>query len=227
MTMQLTTTFQMDATANAIHIDLEKTLQGALKNLQKTKDRTDARYAQWRDIAAQPAPMPVAPSPAESAPMAGMLLAALLDNLFGGLPLFQLFGGMMGDGISGAAGLGMMATADDTTTSKESLHRSAGLNSALKHSQVKKYRNASASQQAQMQLLQEMAALLLMNMAAQQRGETTTDGEGDEGLVPDVLRHPKMARFKQNRHSMSCIRTLFSHETDITVPRFTAPRYAM
>lgn len=82
---------------------------------------------------------------------------------------------------------------------------------------------AHKEQQEQLQKTQRM---LVLTMAAMLKEEHAK--KQDHDIAADVLRKPAVARFKQNRHSMDCIRTAFANQAEsIAAPRFNAPRYRM
>ena len=213
MTMQFHSTYQMELNAgNALMAELGKRLQ----NLEKTKALTDKRYTQWSSVAAKPAPSSANEG---AAPILGMIFSSFFETLFGGMPIMQAFDGMVGDSMQGLGTLGVMGAEDGAHAS---LQRTGQINHSLKSARIKQHGAASKRQADQMEMLRMMMHMM-MNMMAEQNGDAS--GEGEESLVPDALRDPKMARFKQNRHSISCVRTLFQREAEITAPRFEAPRY--
>ena len=80
--------------------------------------------------------------------------------------------------------------------------------------------------QAQAAKLQETLMLLLLSMILEQKNaHAAAQKPKTEEVVPDVLRHPRVARFKQNRHSIDCIREAFSRQVETMMPRFDKPRY--
>ena len=64
----------------------------------------------------------------------------------------------------------------------------------------------------------------------QPKDEPLSPHRPQEEIAGDVLRRPRVAQFKQNRHSpaMDCIRSAFERSANtITPPLFAQPRYRM
>jgi hypothetical protein len=73
--------------------------------------------------------------------------------------------------------------------------------------------NAQTRQAEELAQMKQMMMAILALMLSQQR-----NARRDAEIVPDVLRDPKLARFKQNRQSLSCIKTLFARQADLVAP---------
>lgn len=162
--------------------------------------------------------------------VASTLVTVLLDSLFG----FGLFSSM-GQAAQGVAQMTAMEHATRGNQPNGQLQRTAMLNDELNKRAFAMNTSGQKKQTQQMKMLQQMMAMLLMNMLSNQsEDEGSDEGEGmvrakkkQNDVVNDVLRHPTMARFKQNRQSIACIRTMFQRQADIVAPKFAAPRYAM
>lgn len=158
--------------------------------------------------------------------MATTLVTVLLDSLFG----FGMFSGM-GDA---AHGMAQMTAMEHTTRGNGQMQRTAQLNEELNKRAFALSTGSQKKQTQQIKMLQQMMAMLLMNMLSSQSGEDEGSEEGEmfkakaknDDMVHDVMRHPAMARFKQNRQSIACIRTMFQRQADIVTPKMNAPRYA-
>lgn len=169
------------------------------------------------------------------------LLGSLFMDFFLGMPLFQGLGGGMGMGMGagfseatqGLAHIGVMNAVDSQNTAPHlrgmpKASRSTSFDDILITAQQTEHLQAVANQtnkMRQMVMLRQMMAMLLTQMVNAQDQEEGKSGGGSDGLVPDVLRDPKLARFKQNRQSISCIRTLFQRQSDMIAPRHSAPQY--
>lgn len=195
-----------------------------LKVMQDAKTTTQKRYSDWRSIAYEPAPS----AQQSNELIATSLVTVLLDGLFG----MGLFSGL-GDA---AHGMAQMTAMEHASRGNSQLQRSAQLNEALNKRLFQTSQGAQNGQTQQMKLLQQMMAMLLMSMLTQQGGDETGSAGGSKGqqanaknadVVPDVLRHPAVARFKQNRQSIACIRTMFQRQADVVTPKFQALKYAM
>ena len=189
-------------------------LTRSLRTTQATQAQTKARYGQWRAMAN--------PAPTETATgmiFETMLMSLLMQTLFG-MPMLSGFG-VSDDAIHGLGALGSGMHHEQSDRQSHSIEKAALINQALVDAQRARMTQLSHTQSAKTQQLTAMkraiATLLISLMNAE---EDTGSSEGDEGLVPDVLRHPKLARFKQNRHSISCVRTMFKNQANAVVPQF-------
>ena len=83
------------------------------------------------------------------------------------------------------------------------------------------------TQTDKMKTLKQMALMILAAMQ-EDAAEGTSEGRsgGSDDVVPDVLRDPKVARFKQNRHSMNCVRTMFQRQAGQVTSIYPVPRVA-
>lgn len=161
--------------------------------------------------------------------MSCLLGTMFLDMLFG-MPVFQ----GLGDASRGLAQIGLMSAQEDEhekpvlRSVPKQPQRVASFDEILMAAQQTEHLKAVASQtnkMRQMAMMRQMLAMLLTQMLTQQDQTEGKSGSGEGGLVPDVLRDPKLARFKQNRQSISCIRTLFARQASMTAPKFQAPKF--
>ena len=202
---------------------LLKEVTEQLAAVQKAQQQNKRRYQNWKSVANNP-------QGHDSMMSGNMLFSFLLEGLFG-LPFFSGFS-EIGQGM---AHMGAMQLSDQPDTRKvadpydlDMTDRAYG--KASKH---------NAAQQKQLEMWQQMTMMLILMMMQQlqqQQGESGSGGavgpdrfgmpkRKGEDLVPDALRDPKMARFKQNRATISCIRTMFQRQADAVVPRYSAPKY--
>jgi hypothetical protein len=181
-----------------------------LQNEQRRQQQQQKQNS-WRNIA----------KPQESAmdPLLGMLLSSML---FGGL-----FGGFgdMGQNLGALGQLGMLNAAEgssDATPMDQTTDRMAQM--SLMNTVMSGNKSGGGMDMMSVVLMIMILKALTQNGEAQ--GET--GGNGGEMLAPDILRHPKMARFKQNRQSISCSKTLFKRQmNDVFAPRHGTPKLAM
>lgn len=181
----------------------------SLATVRTTQQKNTRKYQNWRAVANNPA--------TQNDQMMGgnMLFNFLLEGLFG-MPLFA----GLSDMTQGMAHMGAMSLTDREQERRVVDPYSMDLADAA-------YENARArnkAQEKQLQMWQHMAMLMLMAMLQQQAQQGEKSGDAD-GLVPDILRHPTMARFKQNRASVACIRTMFQRQADAVTPSYQAPKY--
>lgn len=167
--------------------------------------------------------------------MSGMLAGLVVDGFFGGLP--------MSDMMKSLAQFGAMNAQEDYNDSNASpeayfaaqqkemrrkMQKQKGpvafdeLTAMMQQEEALDTVLAEQSQVQQLEMLKYMAMMLMMQIMQQERALQTP--KSDHGMATDVLRHPKMARFKQNRQSVSCIRTLFQREMRHVAPRMNAPK---
>ena len=212
MTQQLTPLYSMSMKAGE---SLMQDLSRAIQQTQNSQLKTKERFQNWKAVVKQPAD-----AQGGSLVEAGMM-GFFLDFLFG-MPMFS----GVSDAAKGLLDIGLMAHSDTAKDNKSQMPDLGALN-ALISGQAHR-RDAAISgqkmQSAQMKKMRQMVMLMVL-MMMQDSEETSgeTGGRAPE-YAQDVLRHPKLARFKQNRHSLSCIREMFQHQAGTVAPRFNAPR---
>ncbi len=162
----------------------------------------------------------------------GLLEAVLTELLFGGLG--ALFGGgpvfdMLQD--AGRVAYGTNAALRETD-------RAPQLQRFVSDTEIEKLYaamyeeslRAQAEQQAKMAKTRKILTAMLAAIDAQEAEAPIFAPRPQEEIAGDVLRRPRVAQFKQNRHSssMDCIRESFIRSANtITPPLFAQPRYKM
>lgn len=169
-----------------------------------------------------------------SGDMLGFMMGSMFLDMLFGMPMLS----MLGEGSHGLAQVGMMNMLEDDRMRREKnkahkeimpMPRAASFDEVVMAAERSECLQAVAAQKNKMRqlvMLRQLMAMLMEQMNTAQDESDEGKGDGTDGLVVDVLREPKMARFKQNRQSMACIRTLFARQSTIVVPKMNAPRYA-
>jgi len=196
---------------------LMQDLERAILSSQNAQVKTKQRFQNWKAVVKQPA------DTQSVALVEAGLMGFFLDFLFG-MPMFS----GMSDAAKGLLDVGLMAHSDMGRDKQSTMPDMSALNELIS---MQSHRRDAAisghkSQAAQMKKMRQMVMLMvLMMMQDSEEGSGETGGRAPE-YAQDVLRHPKLARFKQNRHSLACIRTMFQNQADSVAPRFTgrAPR---
>lgn len=209
--------------------DLAKSL-AKLEAAQKITQRAAKAHSQWRPSA------PSQSDPGTQAMMNSLLTTFLLDGLFGMPMVSSMFQNPMLAGMAepmhALAQVGMMMGMEDEDEIEPGFYvpspkaqKAAHFDDVVFAAEKKAYMKAvtaQKNQKRQMVMMKRMVMMLMLQIMQQQNEDE--EGGGGEALVPDALREPKLARFKQNRQSVSCIRTLFMRQADIvSVPRVRAP----
>lgn len=191
-------------------------LERALAEIQASQIKTKTRFQDWKTVAKAPR------DPQSTQLIDAGMMGFFLDFLFG-MPMFSGVSdaaqGMMQVGLMAHQDMGR-ANAKPSSISFEDLLSSQRrvMNGAL---------SDQKSQAAQMKKMRQMAMLMLWMMMNQDDSDGSQgESEGHEMIATDVLRHPKLARFKQNRHSLSCIREMFQNQAVSVAPRFDTLRCA-
>jgi hypothetical protein len=192
-----------------------KEISAQMNALRATKKTNIKRHTDWRKLTEEPAPM----HRPENDMMGLSILSMLLQCLFG-LPVFA----GLGETAKGLLQFGIMGAVDEENPTLSHVKR---LNKTLNDTQFNKAMNKNADQIQQMEMVKAITALLIAHMGGHTEEESTSGGSSDDGLIPDVLRHPTVARFKQNRHSMSCVRTLFQRQAEAVAPRLKTQSCAL
>lgn len=233
MTVQTSPLYSMNIqTGNQLLKEINKAIQTAQAGASKN--------------AKHPFAMPKAPKQNEmvaEAPATNNGGGDIFSCLIGSLFLDMFFGGMpimsgMGEATRGLAQIGLMngvEAAHETQQPRKmrmnpAPQRAVSFDDVLMTAQQTEHLQAVASQtnkMRQMVMLRQMLAMLVAQMMNNMQEEGEGKSGGDGGLVPDVLRDPKLARFKQNRQSISCIRTLFQRQTASLKPAFSGAQYKL
>jgi hypothetical protein len=199
---------------------LMQDLTRAVAASQAAQVKTKTRFQNWKAVVKQPQD-----AQATALVEAGMM-GFFLDFLFG-MPIFS----GVSDAAKGLLDIGLMGHSDMGRDNMSAMPDMAALN-ALISSQSHRRDGALSSQRnqtAQMKKMRQMVMMMLLMMMQDAENGGSGDSEGVSlsqapEFAQDVLRHPKLARFKQNRHSLACIRTMFQNQADTVAPRFNAPR---
>jgi hypothetical protein len=204
---------------NFNHLTAQTTLSGeslvreinrSILSIQNTTKSTQSRYKTWTMQAKAPQR-----SGSGETPMATMfemtLMSCLVHALFG-LPMMQGLGlaDQTVDALGYVAGGAHHSLADGRFAPRTVRGPGAHMMALEQH----RVQNALSSQKdkvGELLSMKEMImALLILMLAGETKGDSGKGGE--DMLAPDVLRHPKLARFKQNRHSLDCIRSMFQEQ---------------
>jgi hypothetical protein len=202
--------------------ELAMQLLAAMRTNQQQMHMTTNRYQSWR---------------AQSRPEAflredgnGLLEAVVTELLFGGLG--ALFGGpsfdMLHDAATVANGVNI-AMQDSTAPQLQRFVSDTEIEQLYKKMYEEELR-AQAAQQAKMARTRKVLTAMLAALDAQEAEAPIFAPRAQEEIAGDVLRRPRVAQFKQNRHSssMDCIRESFIRSANtITPPLFAQPRYKM
>ncbi len=223
--MQHTTAPTPSAFTGTLHKgeELLSQLIEALRESNEQTRKTKRHYQQWR---AQPKPQAFLRDQQSAA--GGMLESVLTEMVLGslfGMPMFISLSSAMVDGLHGAALTSMVGRGAQEESPHAELQEFM-LDAETEEEYAAMCAQALAAQQAQQQEMSRQKKLLLMALVTLLMQPDTAKPR--ENVVPDVLRHPARARFKQNRHSIDCIRSAFSRQADsVLAPRFSAPKYRM
>jgi hypothetical protein len=186
----------------------------ALQKSQRATRTTKNRYQAWRGQS----------KPTTSNDTSALLLNTLLGGLFGA-PIFDSLGPALTDMLEGA----MITNAADTAIrpSREEARRYVA-DHAMEEAYADLFSQFIAEQQAQQREMNKNKKMLMLAMLAILMQDDDQEEEPELVVAGDVLRRPSYARFKQNRHSMDCIRSAFARQADsVTAPVFKGPRYMM
>lgn len=217
MTDQMTPLYSMSMkTGESLIRDLERQLSAVAVTQAKTK----AKFQNWKAVVKQPQD-----NEASGLVEAGMM-GFFLDFLFG-MPIFS----GVSEAAKGMLDIGLMAHSATGKENSNTMPDMAMLN-ALIGGQGRKRDQALSGQTMQAANMKKMrTVVMMMVMMMMQDAENTESGGSGEGsmltgdmMAADVLRHPKLARFKQNRHSLACIREMFQVQAEAVIPKFNAPR---
>jgi hypothetical protein len=192
-------------------------LNRSILGMQKAKTGTSTKYTNWR-ARANAGPAGETPS---GLVFETLFMSLMFHSLFG-MPMFS----GLGLGQEAATGLGALGSALHHDMAPHDMNTAEHVvNTALLAEQKKRFEAISSAQNAQLSEFGDMKKMLMLLMAwmmAQQQSGKSGSGDSEQ-VAPDVLRHPKLARFKQNRHSMDCIRSLFKDQAATVTPLFKAP----
>ncbi len=200
----------------------ESLLQELNRSILKTasgRKTTQSRYGNWRASTTGNASSGETPG---GMVFETLMMSLLMQTLFG-LPMFQGFG-FSNDTVQGLAALGSGLHHSAASDGPREMFDGPSISQSLMNSQRTRFQNASRAQDARVDQLQDMKKHILLILTWLMLQEEKGDSGEGEAIAPDILRHPKLARFKQNRHSMECIRTLFKNQAAVVTPVFGAPR---
>ena len=195
-------------------------LMHSIQATQRVKSGTSAKYTNWRAKASSTNPAVETPS---GLIFETLFMSFMFHSLFG-LPMFSGFH-LGQDAATGLGALGSALHHDMAPSDAKTMERF--VNQALLSEQKKRFDDISSAQNAQLSEFGDMKKMLMLLMAwmvSQQNGGKSDSGES-EHVAPDILRHPKLARFKQNRHSMDCIRSQFKSQAATVTPLFGSPSF--
>lgn len=195
-------------------------LQTSMRQNARAQQQTRTRYQAWRA------------QPKAGTPSGNMMLEAMAPALFDAFlgflfttPLLAPLGAGPEEAMIAGTAYGAW---DGMTTRKPATEfNHYVLNDAVNEAQAKTFDETIEAQDAQAQQLEtlQQITILLLQLLQQQQKATSTKAEAT--LASDVLRHPQLARFKQNRHSLDCIRTEFAKTADVVAPKFCGSRYTL
>jgi hypothetical protein len=200
-------------------ITLLADMNAAMATLKGRRKETAARRRDWQALKKENTPAVVGlPS---GVMFENMLMGLLVEGLLG-LPVFS--GLDLADET--VRGLGFLGTALHHDAAEKDGHPirddapvlESFLSMAVLDGQKARLDNTDAAHKMQMAELAQLKKMMLMLMAAVAAQNRARDADRNADLVPDVLRHPKIARFKQNRHSMTCIKTMFQRQSNMMAP---------
>lgn len=193
-------------------------MNAAMTALQGRRRDNAQRRREWQALKRDNAP----------SSLGGSMSGVMFENMLMGLLVESLFGMPVFSGLDlsdeTVRSLGFLGTAmhHDMTEKKGADDKQNDpdrdpildefISMAALDGQKARLDNADARHAAQMAELQQLKRLIMVLMAAMAAQNRDKARKRDADLVPDVLRDPKMARFKQNRHSMACIKTLFKRQ---------------
>jgi hypothetical protein len=134
--------------------------------------------------------------------------------MFFGLPIFE--GLQMADETARALGmLGTAAHHEGSSTKSPSRSNERVFSDMLHAVEEMELAEAETVQEAQARELADIKKMLMAVMAMMMMQQRERK---DEDVAADVLRAPSFARFKQNRHSLDCVRSQFSQQLRMTAP---------
>lgn len=194
----------------------------ALRESNQQTRATKSRYQNWRGQA-KPQAFVRDGQNAGGSLFEAMFTEMVLGGLFG-MPMFGSMAPGMVEGLHGASLTGMVGRGAQEDSTAAELQRFIE-DSDLEDHYAELCEQVLAAQRAQqLEMTRQKKMLLLAMMALLMQ----TPAKPREELAQDVLRHPARARFKQNRHSIDCIKSAFARQADsVLAPRFTAPKYRM
>lgn len=182
-----------------------------LKKSQAARRTTQKRRSEWRK---------------QNAPQGDNLgiSGVMFENMLMGLLCQSLFGLPMLSGLGFAdetiQALGVLGTAlhHDATEKNDAPEMDeaetvSALLLAAERAQFDNAEDAQSRQAAELAHLKKMVTVLMAAMVLQQRRAPR------EEMVSDVLREPNIARFKQNRQNLSCVKTLFARQAQMVAPK--------
>jgi len=221
MTTQIPQFLGLDlAGSEAVLAELTRTMH-AMQKAQQGKLRAKKDFQQWR--AAPSATTAFRPAPRRDEGMdtmmnmflGGVLFASIMgpEGLGGMAPMLGMFGALM-----------MQQNCSGAYASEETVAMDFFMQQNMPKNQPKMFSDLTLeAEQAEMMqqmmgtkpnmaFVRQLHAMLAMQVAQQQR-DAEQQLSKKQDIVPDVLRKPEMAQFKQNRQSMVCTRTMIRRQT--------------
>ena len=187
-------------------------LTATLRHAQHETRHTKSQLKQWR---AQSKPTP------HTNDTSSMMMSSLLGGLFG-LPLFDSLSPAIAQGLQAAV---LMDGANDSRSDRSRSRYQ--IDQTLEDHYSDLFHAFLSEQTIHQKTMKHQKKMVLMALLAMLMQEEDTE-HAPELVAGDVLRRPSYARFKQNRHSMDCIREAFQRQADsVTTPQFNRPRYRM
>lgn len=205
--------------------ELAVQLLAALRDSQQQTRSTNNHYQAWRGQSRPQAFLREDGGGLFEAMLTEVIMAGL-GTLFGGTPLFDTMHSMS----QVAYGTNIAMRSDNTTQAEiQRFESDKALEAAyaLIHAETLQ---KQAEQQQKLAKTQKMLAAMMKALDEQANDEPLFPHRPQEEIAGDVLRRPRVAQFKQNRHSpaMDCIRSAFERSANtITPPLFAQPRYRM
>lgn len=202
--------------------DLVAQILDALRDSQQITRTTKHRHQQWR-ATAKPQAF-VRDNQNAGADMFGALFAEMVLGGVFGLPMFGQLNAGLTEAMHGAALTGTVGRGAEENATFDGIQEFVADN-GMEEMYASICEQVLAAQRAQQSELSRNKKMLLMAMMTMLLQEERAPREE---IVPDILRKPAVARFKQNRHSIDCIRSAFARQADsVVAPHFTAPKYRM
>ena len=226
MTLTTTPTYSLNFDASQVLFqDISKAQATIARMTKRTKAKVKTPKRRAKPVAKAKKTTPA--DPAAGTLTTCLLGSILLDTLFG-LPLFS----GLSEATQGLAHVGLLGAQEsykeayqEPAAKKAPKSRAAPVAStfrdmtlAAKQEELLEMLLAQMGQAEQLALLKQMTKTLMAHIAMQRRSAPGLTPVQE--LVPDAYREPKMGQFKQNLHSVSCIRTLFARESRITAPKY-------
>jgi hypothetical protein len=203
--------------------ELAVQLLAALRDSQQQTRTTKNHYQSWRGQSRPQAFIREDGNGMFEAMLTEVIMAGL-GVVFGGTPLFDTIHNMSQIAYGTNAAMRNDA-APELDIQRFEADKALEAAYALIHAETLQ---RQTKQQQKLAKTQEMLAAMMHALEEQANDEPLFPFRAQEELAGDVLRRPRYAQMKQNRHSMDCIRSAFERSANtITPPLFAQPRYRM